>query len=430
MAEDTRNVVLGLRPAKVDFSGPSHTIEVTNASDREAEVQVRLRGHSAFRIPKKSQKFALKPGRGARIPVTFEAPERHGAPMALEARHRATLQLWTPGEGKKAPQRLVEVAHMEGVGPGFAPLKSLQCFQPEVPQPPSEAKGNSPPEITITCYRTGTTTTANTGTLDLSWSITHSPSVVIESYATYGVEILPTSGSATDAGGEGYELTDSHGAPLTSGSFTDSLGGRSRHIGYYARNADGEDYEGETLYAKVGVGYHSASIPGAASARQSEADDVRDFLDDIDTRLNRDILTSLPDFLEEWNRGCPVPDLVMPDFDDMDYLSGRIGSGCLADDILTAMRNVLVYIKPETMPRGYRPGTIPAGSDRRALCEVFDSRTVYGVSTRNWVSICLDAGADELTLLHELFHYASTSHNDSEQRAVAISCCCYDWIPW
>ncbi len=121
---------------------------------------------------------------------------------------------------------------------------------------------------------------------------------------------------------------------------------------------------------------------------------------------------------------------MMPDFEDMEYLSGRIGTGCLADDILTAMRNVLIYIKPETMPRGYRPGTIPTGSDRRALCEVFDSRTVYGISTRNWVSICLDAGGDDLTLLHELFHYASTSHNDSEQRAIAISCCCYDWIPW
>ncbi len=184
--------------------------------------------------------------------------------MTLQGRYRATLQLWAPGEGKKAPQRLIEVAHMEGGGPSFVPLKSLCCFQPEVPQQPSGSKGNSPPEISITCYRTGTTTTANTGTVDLSWSIAHSPDIVVESYSTYGVEILPTSSSATDVGGEGYDLTDSHGAPLTSGSFTDSVGGRSRHIGYYARNADGEDYEGETLYAKVGVGYHSASIPGAA----------------------------------------------------------------------------------------------------------------------------------------------------------------------
>ena len=45
-------------------------------------------------------------------------------------------------------------------------------------------------------------------------------------------------------------------------------------------------------------------------------------------------------------------------------------------------------------------------------------------------TICLDSGADDLTLLHELYHYASTSHNDDELRAIAVSCCCYDWIPW
>ena len=32
---------------------------------------------------------------------------------------------------------------------------------------------------------------------------------------------------------------------------------------------------------------------------------------------------------------------------------------------------------------------------------------------------------DDLTLLHELFHYAATAHNDDELRAYAISMCAY-----
>ena len=92
------------------------------------------------------------------------------------------------------------------------------------------------------------------------------------------------------------------------------------------------------------------------------------------------------------------------------------------------MQNVLIYINPNTMPRGYRPGTI-TDPDRDALCaEVIRNGRVghvYGKSTRHWVSICLDIGANDLTLLHELFHYASTSNNESEARAFAISMCAY-----
>ena len=79
------------------------------------------------------------------------------------------------------------------------------------------------------------------------------------------------------------------------------------------------------------------------------------------------------------------------------------------------------------MPRGFRPGTIPAGSGLRSLC---DAGSVYGISTRNWVAICTAIDADALTLAHELFHYASTSHNDDEMRAVLISWALFDDIPF
>ena len=118
---------------------------------------------------------------------------------------------------------------------------------------------------------------------------------------------------------------------------------------------------------------------------------------------------------------------MFPDFDNMDYLSGGVGTGNLTDDILDAMHDVLIYIRAGSMPRGYRPGTI-TGSGRRALCETWTEDgtepTIFGISTREWVSICRDVG-DDLTLLHGLFHYAATAHNDDELRAYAISMCAY-----
>ena len=122
----------------------------------------------------------------------------------------------------------------------------------------------------------------------------------------------------------------------------------------------------------------------------------------------------------------------------MDYLSGSVGSGSLADDILTSMRDVLIYVKPNTMPRGYRPGT--TSGDVHALCERWvctpeglecwsAGRTYYSATDPdcNWIAICFEDGADDLTLLHELYHYAAGSGD--EMKAVAVSCCAFDYIP-
>jgi hypothetical protein len=49
---------------------------------------------------------------------------------------------------------------------------------------------------------------------------------------------------------------------------------------------------------------------------------------------------------------------------------------------------------------------------------------------RSWLGICLEIGADDLTLLHELYHL--TTHNNGEMeemKAYAVSMCCFDFIP-
>jgi hypothetical protein len=277
------------------------------------------------------------------------------------------------------------------------------------------------PTITISSVVPGTSTSANTGTVEVTWSVSDDATAVWLGSGQLGMEVLPE-GVFTDMGGGSANVF-----PTTSGSFTSDIG-RTSYLHIRATNADGSAEEREWFYSKIRVGYHDAAVPGAP-VRERDLDVVRGFLEDIDTRLNENVLSNLPDFVADFNSRVP-PSEAFPEFDDMEYLSGAVGTGGLADDLLDAMRDVLIYIGADTMPRGWRPGTITEVR-RRALCAdvVRDGEVVgsiYGIATRQWVSICLPNGADELTLLHELFHYASTSNNDDEARAFAISMCAYD----
>jgi hypothetical protein len=238
------------------------------------------------------------------------------------------------------------------------------------------------------------------------------------------MDVLPE-GVYTDAGGGSSNVF-----PTRSGSFTSDVG-RTSYIDIRAVNADGAAEEREWFYSRIPVGYHRATVPGAP-VRQRDLDVIRGHLEEVDRRLNANVLTTLPDYLADFNSRVPAGER-FPAFDDMDYLSGGVGTGNLTDDLLNSMQDVLVYLSASTMPRGWRPGTIEAAG-RRALCEevVRDGEVVggvFGISTRRWVSICLESGADDLTLLHELFHYASTSNNGDEDRAFAISYCAYGILP-
>ena len=276
------------------------------------------------------------------------------------------------------------------------------------------------PTITISCVIPGTSTPANTGTVEFSWSVTDTPpdaaTAVSIGFSSPGLEVVPE-GAATDSGGGHSSIF-----PTTSGSFDVDIE-RTHAIEIYASNADGSSEDLERLYAKIPVGYHDATIAGSP-INQRDLDLVRGYLEEVEGKLRDDVLTNLPDYIEEYNSLVPE-EHHFPDFDDMEYLSAAVGTGGLADDILDAMRGVMIYIDPHTMPRGWRPGTI-TDPDRKALCE---SDRVYGKSTRNWISVCLKIGAADMTLLHELFHYASTSNNRDCLRAFAVSMCADNWFP-
>lgn len=279
------------------------------------------------------------------------------------------------------------------------------------------------PTITISSVIPGTSISANTGAVEVNWSVSHTPpnaaTAVFLGSGHPGMDVLPD-GVFTDVGGGSSNVF-----PTTSDSFTIDIS-RTTFIDIHATNEDGDARDRETFFSRIRVGYYDAAVPGAP-VRERDLRLIRGFLEDIDRRLNDNVLTGLPDFVAEANRREPG---VFPVFDDMDYLSGGVGTGNLTDDILAAMQDVLIYISADSMPRGHRPGTITDPA-RRALCEevVRDGAvvgTVYGKSTREWVSICIASDADELTLLHELFHYASTSNNGDEARAFAVSMCAYN----
>lgn len=283
------------------------------------------------------------------------------------------------------------------------------------------------PTITISSVIPGTSISANTGSVEVNWSVSDTPpnaaTAVWLGSGHPGMDVLPD-GVFTDMGGGSSNVF-----PTTSDSFTIDIS-RTTFIDIHATNEDGERRDRETFFSRIRVGYHDAAVPGAP-VRERDLRLIRGHLEDIDRRLNDNVLTGLPDFVAEFNRR--VPDSAFPDFDDIEYLSGGVGTGNLTDDILAAMQDVLIYISADSMPRGFRPGTITV-PDRRALCEetIRDGvvvGAVLGKATREWVSICVDSGADEVTLLHELFHYASTSNNGNEARAFAISMCAYNLLP-
>ena len=277
------------------------------------------------------------------------------------------------------------------------------------------------PTITISSVIPGTSIPANTGRVEVSWSVSDTPpsaaTAVWLGSGTLGMEVLPE-GVFTDMGGGASNVF-----PTTSDSYTTDIG-RTSFINIHATNEDGGASDRETFFAKIRVGYHNATVPGGV--RERDLTLIRGYLDEIDRRLNDNVLTNLPDYIEDFN--SHAGEEVFPDFDDMDYLSGGVGTGNLTDDILSAMQDVLIYISADTMPRGYRPGAITRPG-RTALCEEGEEGRVIGKSTREWVSICTESGADDLTLLHELFHYASTSNNEDEARAFAISMCAWNVLP-
>lgn len=401
----------------------SNALLLKNTGKKDVMLEVELAGSKALSVPEKYRTLKIKANGYARIPYRF-GKTNIGWPIALSARNTAAIRLWSK-DPKSKKKVFVSIAIVETRSPIFVP--ELHCMETTGMEQQAR-KGNSPPVITMTAVKPETSVSKNTGEVELSWEITGADEM--EDYiVSPGAEVLEP-GSFTEAGG--WECS-CHVTPSRNSYIYNA--GHTIIQTLHARNADGEVYEHETIYYTTSVGYHNARCPAGGTINTDELGTIRKFLEVIDDHLRSDALNDLPEFVDNWNRIIEeriergelpesAREYIFPEFDDMDYLSGSVGTGSLADDILSAMANVLIYIKSYTLPRGYRPGTLPGS--RRALCDNVYGRTYYsaGHPDCNWVAICLDIGADALTLLHELYHYATGSGD--ECKAVAVSCCCFD----
>ncbi|ABK15384.1 hypothetical protein [Methanothrix thermoacetophila] len=404
-----------------------------NTGKKDVTVVLELAGSKALSVPEKYRTLRIKANGYARIPYRFGKMDI-GWPIALSGRHTAAIRLWSR-DPKSKKKVLIANMVVETRSPIFVP--ELHCME-TTEQEQRARKGNSPPVITMSAVKPRTSVPKNTGEVELSWEIRGADEM--HDYIFYpGAEVLEP-GTFTDAGG--WECS-CHVTP-SSNSYIYTAGPTIIQT-LHARNADGEVYEHETIYYTTRVGYHNARCPAGGTIHTDELDTIRGFLEDIDARLRSNALEDLPEFVDDWNRTIEerigrgelsesARDYMLPEFDDMDYLSGRVGTGSLADDILSAMENVLIYIKPYTLPRGYRAGTLPP--ERHALCDCVYGRTYHspGHPDCNWIAVCIGrvscnghtGSADALTLLHELYHHATGSGD--EMRAVAVSCCVFDYL--
>lgn len=399
--------------------GQKATLKILNDSPKEARIQLKLAGSTRYRIAKQDLKLTLKPHQEKAIPVTFSTVKQKGWPIARNVKHEAVLQIWDTS-GKQ----LIDASFLKGRGPAFVP--TLHCLSLNGVRPRKNEKHRSPPSVFIETVIPGTSISVNTGTIQVNWDVDGADEIY-EVHGGPGAEVLPDN-TATDWG-------EWSGPPTSSdhGTFTYTPGGTSS-FGITARNEDGPTYKSVVMYHTEEFGYHDTCTPAGGSIYESELDLVRGYLQSIEAKIRTDRLVHLADYIERWNAAAPASYQFPEEFDDMDYLTGRVGSGNLADDMLETMQSMLVYLKPYTLPEGYRPGTV-TDPGFRTLCE---DGQIYGKTiwfrdypARSWLGICLELGADDLTLLHELYHL--TTHKDEdieEMKAIAVSWCCFDEIPW
>ena len=399
---------------KLTLSTCTEALEIRNLEKDDLHLQLQIVGNASISIPEDCQKISIPPSGIRRIPVEIRKPDsKKGWPIARMAKKCSLIQVWKRGKGSKV---LLDTIPVVTYSPVF--VNDLKCFYQIEDYVPMPLRGNSPPEITMTAFEPGTMITKNTGTVEISWNITGADEIT-DIWTHVGLEVLEP-GTFTDAGGD---TSSDYITPATE-SFVYTPGA-SLNIALFAENDDGAVQDHEMIYHTINVGYHHAKCPAGASIYRDEVAVVREMLDTIDTYLRANRLADLPDFIDRWNAVAPASAIVGA-WSDMAYLSGVVGSGNLADDMLAAMQDVLIYIKPQTLPRGYRPGTVPPDSGRHVLCE----DEVWGLATNNWVSVCGADPLNDLTLAHELFHYASASHNEDELRATVISWAIFDLIPF
>ena len=406
------------------------TVRIKNHSQRTLALHLRLVGHhNVFEIPKEFRRIKIKAGAHVAIPVKFKVENPYRI-MAFHARHRVYVQ-WRDAK----ETGLLMSAPVTAFGPLCVPAGAARCLHtPGTASRRLYRPHHSPPSITRTVYRTGTHLVANIGEVD------HYYNVNIEREDDW-LEI-DTVWPLADVGGTdsgGYYWALEH----CERSETFEIHQTRRHA-LYSGNDDGTSTDTEWFYAKRHVGHRNACIPDDPEIPDSETTEIQTFLADVEDWIRADGLVDFERYVEYWNtniraeadaavcnsrsfdddegcwfnRGEPVP--------DMTYITAHVGDGGLADDMLNALENLIIYTMPSHLPRTFRPDVHFDPSHSR-LCDPTTYGFTYSEDPRapgsfgEWIAICRDSGANDTTIMHELFHYAAGEHYGSEDRAFLVS---------
>jgi hypothetical protein len=411
------------------------TVRIKNHSPRALTLHLRLVGHhNDFEIPKEFRRIKIKAGAHAAIPVKFRVENPYRI-MAFHARRRVYVQWRSAKE-----TGLLMSAPVTVIGPLCVPAGAARCLHT-----PSTTSGrlyrphHSPPAIMRTLYRAGTHLVANMGEVD------HHYHVNIEredDWLEVGYMVPPSGGGIRDSGGSGsvFRYPNALDWCESSGTFEIDL----THLHHLmSGNADDTLEDSEWFYAKRHVGHRNACIPDDRGIPDSETTVIQTFLADMEDWIRADGLVDCERYVEYWNREIRADDSndycnsrSFDDggcwfnrgepFPDMSYITARVGDGGLADDMLNALENLIIYTMPSHLPRTFRPNDEHFDPSHSSLCA-----TTYGItysedprapgSFGEWIAICRDGGADDGTIMHELFHYAAREHYASEDRAHLVS---------
>lgn len=409
--------------------GPLTTyVRINNQSQDVLKLQLRLVGRDdVFEIPKDFQRIELIPGAHVSIPVRLVKRNTFRI-MAINVCHRAFIH-WQ-GE---SDSDVLKSAPVIAYGPLYAPSGMRPCLHsPGAVSGELREPHHSPPDIHRSVYRTGTRLVANMGVVDHSYSINIER---VGDWLEIDNNMWPESVAWTDSYGythalEHCELSETREILTT------------RYHRLTAGNDDGLSIDEEWFYAKHLVGHRSACIPEAPDIPAAETTVIRNFLDDVEDWIRGGGLEDFNDYVDYWNtnirtdpgaagcndrsfddEGCwfnagdPIP--------DMRNITERVGDGGLADDMLAALEDIIIYTTPAHLPRTFRPDAHFDTSHSR-LCDrsvgiTYSAEPRSAGSYGEWIAICREGDANDMTIIHELFHYASGEYYESEDRAFMIS---------
>lgn len=319
----------------------------------------------------------LKEKETVNIPISFL--ERKIGPCITKSKlYRGEIRVWDVKANK-----ILGHVDLLSKAPGYVRRESISCF---IPQGTQKAPMINSPNISLSV----TPVLVMPGdTVHVQWSVSNGSEITLQKYACE-YEVLP---AGWVGGGAGYG-----GQPINASGSFDEVVWQSTMYEIDALVAGSGQSASVNAHIKVPVGYYNARVPGGYIP-EDELTSVRNWLMEIEQKLKQ---------------GCITGNQNLDRFNDP-YLRDSNG---LTKDILTKMQNVVICLHRHQMIDAVLAGGLLI--EKFTLCD--SAKQVMGQTwDSNIVGICLDLGADNTTLLHELYHYSATHDQENCDKGYAIS---------